>query len=378
MGLSLMGCSSSSSKNDNTIPAPLGFVQILSTFPEHDATNLPLDTHLEITFDQKIDAYSAIPENFEIYSTEGAKVGGTKLVSTKFVPDPRDSRQMVSQIRVSLQDRFLSPNMRYIFTWGEPKEGIENADAYGVMNLFGDRLRAGAIAFTTGNSYSPLRSDRFDIVSVSPGRVMSRGTSFNFSGKLKDIFDRGSTEAFFTASKDTPIRITFNKAIGRVAGIDPVTGPILPEIPPTSIESFPIMMVGLFDTQTEFDTLFASLLNQNQSSWNTFRTSYLQRLSGSVRTVNSRKTLVFELDNDCPSQRICEYPDTTAQAVIVMLRGLRSHITNEKIGGEERWEDFVTTGFIHFSGFSTQSPLQFVWDYLPNSSQNAANSQGGE
>jgi len=367
LALSLMACSGKSKKsNNNTIPFSLNSVGILSTFPEQGATNINLDTAIEITFDQRVDAYSAIPENFQLYSEDGTTVGGSKLVSTKFVPDPRNANNLVSLIRVTLQGEFLIPDTRYIFTWGEPKDlQDKNANAYGIMNFYGDRLPAGALSFTTGKNYSPLRSNTFDILSMSPGRIFSRGKVFNFEGSLKDLIDRGSTESYLTVAKDTPIRILFNQPIGWIGGIDPVSGP-LPEIPPTPIERFPGMMIALFDSDTAFDQLFASVLNLSNDAWSDFRTSYAHRLNGSVRTVNSRKTLVFELDHDCNDNRVCEYPDTIAQAVVVIVRGLKANITEQKLGGTERYEDFVMGGFIHFSGVSVESPLKFIWNFGSN------------
>ena len=365
LALSLIACSGKSKKNNgtNTIPFSLQFVGVLSTFPEQGATNIDLDTSIEITLDQQVDAYSAIPDNFQLYSEDGTTVGGAKLVSTKFITDPRDNTKYVSMIRVTLQGEYLIPDTRYIFTWGEPKDlQDKNANAYGIMNFYGDRLPAGALSFTTGKSYSALRSTTFDVMTMSPGRLLSRGKVFNFEGSLKDLIDRGSTESYLTVAKDTPIRILFNQPIGWIGGIDPISGP-LPEIPPTPIERFPGLMVALFDSETAFDQLFASVLNLDGDSWNNFRTTYAHRLNGSVRSVNSRKTLIFELDHDCNGNRICEYPDTVAQAVVVIVRGLKANITEQKIGGTERYEDFVIGGFIHFSGVSVESPLKFIWDF---------------
>jgi len=369
LALGLTACSGKSKKPSDTngIPFSINNVGILSTSPEQGATDIKLDPSIEITFDQRIDAYSAIPENFQLYSENGTTVGGTKLVSTKFVTDPRDDKKLVSLIRVTLQGEFLIPDTRYIFTWGEPKDlSDKNASAYGIMNFYGDRLPAGAISFSTGKNFSSLRSNTFDILSMSPGRVFSRGKVFNFEGSLKDLIDRGSTESYLTVTKNAPIRILFSDAIGWIGGIDPISGVPLPEIPPTPIERFPGLMVALFDSDTAFDQLFASVLNLNNDAWSSFRTSYTRRLNGSVRSVNSRRTLVFELDQDCNGSRICEYPDTVAQAVVVIVRGLRANITGQKLGGIERYEDFIMGGFIHFSGLSVESPLKFIWDFGGN------------
>lgn len=367
LSLLLAACSSSKKSSDDTIPSVFGLVSILSTYPNHDDTNVLLDTHFEITFDQKIDAYSAIPENFEIFADDGGKVGGTKLVSSKYVPHPNNPNELVSQIRLTLSREFLMPETRYIFAWGTPKDELapDVANAYGIMNLKGDRLDAGAIAFTTGKDYSGFRSQKMDVLTMSPGRVLSRGKNFEFSGKLKDLFDRSSSESYITTAKDTPIRILLSQPIDWIGGIDPIDR-ILPEIPRTQIEEFPHMMIALFDSETAYDQLFASVLNLSGDAWATFRTSYSRRLSGSVYSTNSRRTLIFELDNDCPGARFCEYPDTIGQAVVVIVKGVKAYPTQEKLGGEDRSEDFVIGGFIHFSGFQAESPLKFLLDVIPN------------
>src|SRR5690606_21632018 len=96
--------------------------------PANNATNVPLDTTLTITFDQKIDAYSAIPQNFELWTDDGTRVGAEKLVSTRFIKHPSYPDFYVSQITVSLKGTYLLPNMKYYFMWGESQATDSDID----------------------------------------------------------------------------------------------------------------------------------------------------------------------------------------------------------------------------------------------------------
>lgn len=333
----------------------IGALSIHSSSPSHGESQVCLDHVFKLIFDDKVDAYSAIPDNFEVWTIHGDRVGGDKLVSTKFVEHPDIPGRIVSEIKVSLVDTYLTPQQEYYFMWGEANASNPDIDpnAFGIQNLLGYATESGAVRFTTANCFNDINSQAFDVVSMNPGRILTRGKVFDIGNDLSNLLNGNRNNSFVTFQENANIRITFNQSLSRIPGVDPASGP-LGEVPSTPIQDFPYLSVIVLDATTQFEQLFASVISLDVQGWQDFRTTYSNRLNGRVYSTNGRRTLVFEL-NDGDS-----YPDSLAQAVFVIGRGFEAEIGNAD--DIKLRDDLLIGGFMHFSGFSSSSPIQFVYD----------------
>lgn len=364
--IALSGCAQTPSRADQTIQRGLlGELTVHSTSPTQGAKGVCLDHQFKVLFNDKIDAYSAVADNFEIWSVNGNRVGGDKLVSTRFVPHPDDSERLVSEVSISLQNEFLFPFQEYFLMWGEPRTDDDSIDpnSLGIQNLLGFRATSGAVRFSTDNCLQDMNSQEFEVISMSPGRILTRGRIFDISAEVSNLLNRNRNNSFITFQKDARIRITFNQPLDRIDGVDSASGP-LGEINNVPISQFPSLAVFVLDANTRFDQLYFSLMNLDQNAWESFRNSYINRFNGSVSTTNGRRTLLFQLP---PGEA---YPDTLAQAIFVVGRDLRA--LNAPSSNNQLKDNLFVGGFMHFSGFGTSSPIKFLYDQLGN------NSSGGD
>jgi hypothetical protein len=336
-----------------------GGINVIQSFPENGALDVNLDSDFSIILDERVDAYSAISENFEIFNDSGDRIGA-KLVSTKFVPHPQDPNRSVSKVSVSLPGGvYLLPNRTYTFHWGETNPAIataENVNALGIQSIFGDRLRAGNIEFTTGESFrnSALVSPSLEVLSVSPGRSLGRGSSFRFNASLGDLLNRSSANSYLTVRPKSEIRIHFSEPIVDLESEYTLEQHGLSELSPTPIDQFGHMGVFTFSKDTQFDRVFKDFADSPFDQWIQFRNSLSQRLQGKVRTENRRRTLIFELDQTCSPAHLCEYPEWPGSVVIVVLRDLKAWQTQKTLK-----DNTHIFGFVHFPGFRFNSGVIF-------------------
>jgi len=354
--LNACGGDSGSSKNSKLLP-DFAQLEILSTYPKHASSGFPLDGEIVLTFDQKVDSYSAIPENFELWTSDGDRVATPKLISSQFVPNPNNKDLEVSEMRFRLDGEYLLPETQYIFMWGDLSQSASDVDpaALGIQNLYGAPLPNGGIRFTTGTELTRFPIDDLEVLAMSPGRIISKGKAFEFDSSLDSLLNRSANDSYITVSKNSPIRIRFSEPIvDQISKFD-LEDNGFSELKATSIEDFPNMMVALFDTQTKYSQIFASMANlatpEGEQAWNEFRTSYEGRLKGKVWTTDGRRTLNFALNAGET------YPDTTAQVVIVIIWDLYSWQTFHRLP-----DNFMVAGFLHFSG--VQFDATFPWDML--------------
>lgn len=359
----LLGCAQSVDPADqSSVRGLVGKLLIHSTDPVNGQTGVCLDHRFKVIFEEKVDAYSAVPDNFEVWTTTGNRVGGERLVSTKFIPHPNDSSKTVSEVTVTFPDTYLSPGQEYYLVWGEPRTDVPdvNPAALGIQNLIGYRAESGSVRFQTENCLNDVNSQKFELLSVSPGRILTRGKVFDIEGELDNLINRDKNNSFITLQKNAKIRMTFNQPIDRIPGVDPVSGP-LGEIRDQPLDEFPSLAIFVIDANTRFDQLYYSLLNLDQNAWEAFRTSFGERLQGTLSTTDGRRTILFEL---APGE---SYPDTVAQAVVVVARDILA--LNAPSSANQLEDNLAIASFIHFSGFGFESPVSFFYDQLFNQAQ---------
>lgn len=334
-------------------------INVIQTTPENGAANVPLDADFSIILDEKVDAYSAIPENFEIFNTSGDRIGA-KLVSTKFIQHPQDPSRVVSKISVALPGGvYLLPNNTYTFHWGETNPEIitsENVAAFGIQSIYLAPLRAGSIEFSTGDTFtnSPGASNHLEVLSMSPGRALGRGSSFEFSASLGDVFNRSGRNSYLTVRPKSEIRIHFSEPIVDLGSEYSLEMNGFSELPPTPIDQFGHMGVFTFSKDIKFSDVFIDAADSTYNQWINFRNSLSNRLRGKVRTENGRRTLIFELDPSCEPASLCQYPEWPGSVVVVVLRDLRSWQTQKTLV-----DNTYISGFIHFPGFRFDSGIIF-------------------
>lgn len=334
-------------------------INVIQTTPVNAATDVPLDTDFSIILDEKVDAYSAIPENFEIFNASGDRVGA-KLVSTKFIQHPQDPNRVVSKISVALPGGvYLLPNDTYTFHWGETNPEIitgENANAFGIQSVDLAPLRAGSIEFTTGDQFTnrPGTSNHLEVLSMSPGRALGRGSSFNFSASLGDVFNRSGGSSYLTVRPKSEIRIHFSEPIVDLGSEYALEMNGFSELAPTPIDQFGHMGVFTFSKDIKFSDVFIDSADSTYNQWIEFRNSLSNRLRGKVRTENGRRTLIFELDSSCEPASLCQYPEWPGSVVVVVLRDLKSWQTEKTLV-----DNTYISGFIHFPGFRFDSGVIF-------------------
>ncbi|MGA0164339.1 MAG: hypothetical protein ACO3LE_08895 [Bdellovibrionota bacterium] len=356
-----LGACTNNAPQQSFIPSFSEFqsINVIQTSPENAATGVPLDTDFSIILDEKVDAYSAIPENFEIFNSSGDRVGA-KLVSTKFVQHPQDPNRVVSKISVALPGGvYLLPNNTYTFHWGETNPEIitgENANAFGIQSIYLAPLRAGSVEFTTGDQFinRPGSSNHLEVLSMSPGRALGRGSSFEFNASLGDVFNRSGSSSYLTVRPKSEIRIHFSEPIVDLGSEYSLETNGFSELPPTPIDQFGHMGVFTFSKDIKFSDVFIDAADSTYNQWINFRNSLSNRLRGKVRTENGRRTLIFELDPSCEPTSLCQYPEWPGSVVVVVLRDLRSWQTEKTLV-----DNTYISGFIHFPGFRFDSGVIF-------------------
>lgn len=362
--VSLLAACAKDLPESKEIPIPIvSALSILETEPANGATDVPLDTTITITFDQKIDAYSAIPQNFEIWTDDGTRVGVEKLVSTRFIKHPHYPDFYVSQVTVSLNGTYLLPNMKYYFMWGESQATDSDIDpnALGIQSLFGARLPQGGISFTTGTEYSSINKSALEVLAVSPGRSLTRGKVFEFDAEFGDLFSRSSENSYVTVNKRAAIQMQFSEPfVDRGSEYDLIQNG-LRELAPTSVDEFGNMIIFTVSKDIKFNELYNSVRELDWEDWIGFRDSIQNRLRGTVRSTNGRKTLIFELDDDCSEPQLCQYPEWPGSVVVVVLKDLKSWQSNKVF-----LDNIHISGFIHFPGFTMANPISFDFGKLTN------------
>lgn len=349
-------------EDDKGFPlAPAGIIQMVDSQPKTGARDVPLDTQIFVTFGDKIDVYSVIPENFELWTADGDRVGAPLLVSHELVDDPQGSGKKVSRVKIELYDSLLSPFTTYILAWGSTQITDENGNvtSLGIAGLKGESGQSESVSFTTGDELASeihTRSE-FKVESISPGRVLSRGKVFDFSASLGSLVNPSVQDAYLTTNPRAPIVYNFTQPF--LVDDDGLNPPLedLSSVNGIPIENFPHMVVATFDAATPYDQLFAYLLDvtSDPQAWNDFRGTYDGRLNGKVYSANGRRSLVFRLDED---ER---YPDTGAQVVVSVVTGLRSFVDNEKLT-----DNFTSSVMIHLTRFSFPGIGRFVDLPLPD------------
>lgn len=370
--LLLVGCAGglSSNKQLNNSQS-LGLIGIVSTEPAANSTNFPINGTIRVIFDQPVDAYSAIPENFFLIDEIGNRVGGEMIVSSRFIENPQKPGKATSEFSFQFRKRNLLPNHNYIFMWGQPDPENVRYDpaSYGVQSLDGFTLVSSGFRFTTGScrlnfanigeaatqDCNFVDQENLKVVAQAPGKTLNGENLRNLDEEIGNVLSRDLNDSAITFAKRSPITLRFSESIVDEGSF--VQQQILgfPPMPRTPIDNFGSMAVAVIDSDTKLPELLAQIGNANSSdsSWESFRDSYLNRINGTVYTSNDRKTLIFE-----PSE---DYPDTGVQAVIVIVRNLVSTNGSEKILDE----NLYVGGFVHISDLRFDYPLSFNFtDFL--------------
>jgi len=314
------------------------------------------DEEIRLTFNRKIDAYSARPENFELFTDEGARVPGNVTPTARFVPDPSGAQNpdgspvLVSQVKLRPPNRFFLPMRRYFLMWRASPEVTENtpAELAGIRDETGTMpLMNGSTSFVTSNQYSDSSQSNLKIRSISPGRLISSGSVGSQS--LRDAISN-----YTTWVANTPIRVLFTEPIRHYT--ETASQIQRPEIPPTPINQYSGMLVGVLSSSTITSQLLQNMSSAwtNNAAWLQFvQQNFYQQLSGKIRTENGRRVLVFELDPGAT------YPDDMAKAIVVIIQGF----TNLESFGSGTAKTLENNGvavgaFLHFSSFSLPTGFQ--------------------
>ncbi len=330
--LILIGCAQGIESPTNPPIQNLNALSIIESNPAPDTANVPLDQQILLTFNQKIDAYSAHHSNFIISTRSGNLLPGKPFVSSSFVPHPQDPNKLVSQIKI-VPDTPFSPEQEYFVAWRQSLESADDPLLSGVQSLTGDRLLPGFINFTVSDRVSDFARPKLEVFSMSPGRIM------------KSNYD--SVNSYISFNKRSPIVITFTEAAKQL-DYD-FSNQTYPDIPPTPIENFPGLYIGIIDASS-IESVFSALPENwnDTSAWDEFlRTKVYNRLKGKIYTTNNRRTLIYELNNDCFPVSQCEYPDTGTKGVVVVLRGWQAINTRQMLDGSGNAVGF----FIQDSGY---------------------------
>lgn len=342
-------------------------VNLISSYPPHRSEGFPPDGEISIIMDQKLDSYSFLQDNFELFDQDGDRVGGRLDISGRYVDNPNGPGQ-VTELRIRRHGQYLEPKTRYTLMWGEvPGDKLDDPDlaALGIQSVNGCIFGNNGLVFTTGTEYSDfINSSELKVLSLSPGRILARGKDIDFNADFGALLNPADSKSYITLSRFAPIRIRFSQPIiDDLSALD-IEENGFSELPPTDIAEFTNMMVGVFDVDTRFDQLFASVLNidptdpASVAAWNDWRNSYEGRLNGRVFTTDGRKTLNFVLaDGE-------EYPDTLAQVVIVVVWNVKGYQSFHRLT-----DNFVVGGFLHYSGFRVDSPITFPWDIVESETQ---------
>jgi hypothetical protein len=359
--IGLSACAQNQNTNPNLNPSSntADFGEVVATWPAHNETNIVRDPTIRIVFSEALDAASAFDFNYQIWGfSDGVSehVGAEKVMGSQLVPHPNDPNKKVTEITIRLRDHLLSPGMTYTVTWAGNSSSV-NLDSdippalIGLMTVNNTPVTPGGFSFQVGTGVSAMESGGtgFRVLSSSPGQMFSRGTKVDFFGSLSSAFNPLSNRNTIVTNSRAPIRVHLSNRIGHIGGIDNLNIPEsqLPELRNIPLQSFPYMVVGLFDQNTNFSLLFSQasldLGNINQL--------YNNRIEGRVSTENNRRTIVFRPTED--------YPDELLKYVIYMVGGFNGQNNSGEL------PDFVTMGsFVHSSGYQTELP------WLNNAFQN--------
>lgn len=373
--LTFTACSSITSSNTKQLDTfASGKMSVIQTIPADGEAGFPINGSIHLIMSETVDAYSDNPANFEIFDESGNRVAGKKIISSRFVVDPRDSTKITSLVSIHFLDRSLMPNSEYVLAWGavKPGEDAQNYAAYGVQSLTGNRLSAGGIQFKTGTCYLDFIEDaansmnqncgsipntNLNVVATSPGVELTKENLNKFDKALGDLVNLNLDNSYFTVNPRTPITVRFSEAIAGSDDQDLLgTSGAVPEMPRTPISQFSNMRVFVLDIDTflgEFTTR-AMQVAENPGNFHELFAPFANRLSGSVYTKDGRKTLVFELD---PNET---YPDASFGQVVVFavwnMTGIRTYRTLDN--------NLFIGGFVHIPDFQVQVPLDFAFDFL--------------
>ena len=340
---------------------------LVQFIPISDQMRVNPDEEVRITFNRRIDAYSARPENFELFTDEGARVPGNVTPTARFVPDPSGAQNsdgspaLVSQLKLRPPSRFFLPMRRYFLMWRSSGQPDTNTppELAGIRDETGKMaLLNGSTTFVTSNEYSDSSLANLKIRSISPGKLISNGSIG--SEKLRDAISN-----YTTWVANTPIRVMFSEPIRHFTE---TTNALIqrPEIPPTPISQFGGMVVGVLSSSTLTSSLMQNLSNaiNNSSAWAQFvQQNFYQQIPGKVRTENGRRVLVFELDPGAT------YPDDIAQAIVVIVSGFYNLESFGTAVPKTLENNGVAVGaFLHFSGLQLptgfQDPRTILFNFL--------------
>jgi hypothetical protein len=134
---------------------------IISTYPEDQATNVPLDTLLSVTFSDSLDKFSPLevvlfpPPNTVSYRT---LTDGGKTISEKVVLDSNRTYQLFAMTAVSVDSQWLKPQLAATFSTGS---SMPTGSIFGKITLPVDPTSKMAVAavFSTSmmDSEEPYR-----------------------------------------------------------------------------------------------------------------------------------------------------------------------------------------------------------------------------
>lgn len=298
---------------------------------------VPLDHEIRIVLDKRIDRYSTLVEsNFKLLSIWGEEVPG--FISMKFAPNPLDSSETVSLVKFTPYE-FLFPHTEYIFTWrgigkdAEYEDGVIPEELIGVVAVDGSPLINGAFRFMTSDKFSNFQTNKLEILSFSPGIRIDQDLDLSISSAIGNAVTSNGNQAIRIHFKD-PIFNNYN-------ALDDVGK----EIPKTDIKDFPALTIAtVSDLSRTVDMLTDEAKGFSLDNWPGARDDLYDNLRGHVHTEGGRRVLVFELDRSCTSTA-CRYPKDGAQAVVMIIRGLKTARTLM----EPSADPFIGA-FIHVSG----------------------------
>jgi len=347
-------------------------LRITNYSPANEEVNVALDARVTLTFNQEIEPYfPAHRQNFEVWTTDGVRLPGNVTVNRDLIDDPNGSGAKVSQMTLRPPSRYWMPNREYIVLWREapPKGSTENAILAGVEARFGnppDRLASGSVRFTTGQEFRNLPRPDVEVLAQTPGHQLQSTPSGG--GSLLDGID-----GYLSITDNPQVMFMLSEPV-RHGSFDTTTG-LLPEIGygmpggrmpicTTSINHscFAGVTIGLIDSNFPISDFMsqATTAVSNPSAWMSFMRDQYSRLPGYVRTTNGRRILIFELANGT------RFPDTIAQAIIVVLNGFNSTDSYPGVPPRGLRNGIYVGGFLHYSGFQLPSGFPDIRTFLRN------------
>ncbi|MBN8554121.1 MAG: hypothetical protein J0L93_01645 [Deltaproteobacteria bacterium] len=325
--------------------------------PLTDASEIPINSRIRLTFASILDYYSARPFNFELFTDDGSHFAGVLQTDPQppILPKSGDAcyRNPVDELdsgfvqQVIIKPNSVSgtsfiPKKNYYLMMRSRPDGKSTDTPVGIASYYGSTLLDQSIKFKTGDSVLGLTSrSRLEVSSFGPGILLNGKPN----SSLAEIIDARSV----TMNPKASVYITFSEPFRHISfdaarDVNVDFGPIAIN----SSYQFPGVAIGVVSSAKQLTELISNVPDAvlNPSGWQTFIKNNLRTLDGTIRSEN-RKTLIFT-----PS---VPYPDTSAQTIVVLLQGFVTRANRFP-----QLHSVIAGGFFHSSGVNLGEGFQDV------------------